>query len=71
MGSSRCELYVARDALIGVYHRMNLDTAFLPAHLRMAPHSLENGVGEQTDSRRVYDTQPFHPFLRAATAAVR
>ena len=35
--------------LIGVNHCMHFCTAFLLASLRMAPHTLKNRVGEQTD----------------------
>ena len=42
--SRRCELHVAGDSLVGVYHRVNLDTAFLIPRLGMSSHALENGV---------------------------
>lgn len=51
----------------GVY----LDAAFLLSRLRMAAYALKNHVGEQRDSGRVNDSQPFHPFLRPVTSAVR
>lgn len=52
----RRELHVAWYALIGVYHRVDFDTAFLlarlqRARLQMASDTLENGVGEQACGR--------------------
>ena len=47
----RRELYVAWHALVGVYHSVDFDTAFLLACLRMSSNTLENGVREQTYGR--------------------
>ena len=51
----------------GVY----LDTTFLLSCLRMAAYALKNHFGEQRDSSRVNDPQPFHPFLSPMMSAVR
>lgn len=50
---------------------MHLDAAFLLAGLRMPSYTLEQQVGEKRDGCGVYDLEPFHPFGRLATAAVR
>ena len=71
VGSSRRVLYITWHTLIGVYHCMNLDAAFLLSRFGMTSHSLENGIGEQCHGRRIDDAQPFYPFFRTVTPAVR
>ena len=51
VGCCRCELYVIWDTLIGVYHRMNLNTSFLSACLGMTTNTLEYGIGKQAYGR--------------------
>ena len=58
-------------ALIGMNDGMNLDAFLLLPCLGMPTHTLENYVGEQCYGGGVNDSQPFHPFLRAITTAVR
>lgn len=67
----RGELHVTRHTLVGVYHRMNFDAAFLLSGLGMASDTLDNCIGEQRDGRGIDDAQPFHPFFSTATSAVR
>ena len=67
----RCELYIAWHTFIGVYHCMDFNAAFLFACLRMATNALENGIGEQAYGCGIDDAQPFYPFFRAVTPAVR
>ena len=65
------ELDVVGYALVGMDDGVDLDAAFLPARLGIAPHTLENQVREQADGRRIDDLQPFHPLRHLAGEAVR
>ena len=42
VGDCRCELYVRRHSLVGVYDSMNLYTAFFPPLLGWRPTPLNN-----------------------------
>ena len=59
------------NTLVGMNDGVYLDTTFLLSCLRMAAYALKNHFGEQRDSSRVNDPQPFHPFLSPMIPAVR
>ena len=71
VGGRRREADVRRHPLVGVYVRVDLYAAFLPARFRMSPHALEKQVGEKRDGCGVYDLEAALPLRHLPLSAVR
>ena len=71
IGCSRSKPDGRGHALVGVNDRMNFDSSFLAACLRMSAHYIEDKVGKQGYGRGVYYLETFHPFRGLPRAAVR
>ena len=71
VGGCGGKLHITVNALVGMNDGMDFYATFLLSCLRMAAYALEYDVGKQGYGRGINNPQPFHPFLRAVTAAVR
>ena len=71
VGGRRREADVRRHPLVGVYVRVDLYAAFLPARFRTPPHALEKQVGEKRDGCGVYDLEAAQPLRHLPLSAVR